>query len=226
MGNYLLVGAACLVIGFFAGFYVSNNINRNAEFQSNAAQRDAPFFNQQTQVASVKEPDSAMMSDVTETLNRARMQPDNFEAQMRAGDMYLQIQNFEKAAGFFDAAAVLKPTEYEKQVRLGNAYFDIRQYEKAETFYQQALEKKPDDTNVRTDLGTVFLERANPDYDRAIKEFQTALKLNPKHEPALYNIAVAHHRKGDARNAQKYLSELEKASSNSELTGRLKQIIK
>jgi tetratricopeptide (TPR) repeat protein len=226
MGNYLLVGAACLVIGFFAGFYVTNTLNRNADAQTAGAPNQVTSpFNQQTQVASVKEPAGALMNDVSETLNEAKNQPENFDAQMKAGDMYRQIQNFEKAAVYFDAAAVLKPTEHDKIVRLGNAFFDIRQYEKAEGFYLQALEKKPADAGVRTDLGITFMERQEPDYDRAVKEFQESLKLNSKHEPTLYNMALAYHRKGDPANAQKYLTLLEQAKPDSPLIDRLKQII-
>ncbi|HEY8561529.1 MAG TPA: tetratricopeptide repeat protein [Pyrinomonadaceae bacterium] len=229
MGKYILIGAGCLVVGFFAGFFVSNNLNRGAALQtSSGAQNPAnpPFLNQQTQVASVKESTSgAMMPDVAQTLDQAKNQPESFEAQMRAGEMYQKIQNFEKAGVYFDAAAILKPTDRAQQVRLGNAFFDIRQFEKAETFYDQALEKKPDDIAVRTDLGITFLERQNPDYDRAIKEFQESLKLNPKHEPTLYNISAAYYRKGDQENAQKYLAELEQANPKSPLIERLKQTI-
>ena len=228
MGKYLLVGAGCLIVGFFAGFFVSNNLNRNAALQTASipGQNNPPIFNQQTQVASVKEPNGAMMPDVAETLNQAKSQPENFDAQMKAGDMYRQIQNFEKAAQFYEAAAVLKPAERERQVRLGNAFFDVKQYEKAEGFYQQALEKKPDDIGVRTDLGITFVERRNPDFDRAIKEFQTSLQLNPKHEATLYNLSIAFHKKGDAANAQKYLKQLEQANPKSQLVEKLKQVIK
>jgi tetratricopeptide (TPR) repeat protein len=227
MVKYLLVAAGCLVVGFFVGFFVSNNINRNAGLQTASTQNQTnpPFLNQQTQVASVKEPNSAMLPDVAETLNQAKNQPENFEAQMKAGDLYLKIQNLEKAAGFYDAAAVLKPTEYAQIVRLGNAFFDVRHFEKAETFYSRALETKPGDIGVRTDLGITFVERQNPDYDRAIKEFQESLKLNSKHEPTLYNLSIAFHKKGDAENARKYLAQLEQANPNSPLIDKLRQII-
>jgi tetratricopeptide (TPR) repeat protein len=227
MVKYLSVAAGCLVVGFFVGFFVSNNLNRNAGLQPNIAQNqtNATFQNQQTQVASVKEPNGAMMPDIADTLNKAKNEPENFDVQMKAGDMYQKIQNFEKAAEFYETAAALKPTEYEKIVRLGNAFFDVRQFEKAEPFYQQALEKKSDDIAVRTDLGITFVERKNPDYDRAIKEFETSLQLNAKHEPTLYNLSIAHFRKGDTENAQKYLMQLEQANPNSQLIGKLKQII-
>ncbi len=187
MVKYILVGVGCLVAGFFIGFFVSNKINRSAGLQASSPQNqpNSPFLNQQTDLRGVKEPDGAMMPDVAETLNRAKNQPENFEAQMTAGELYPKIQNYEKAAGFYDAAAVLKPTEYEQIVRLGNAFFDVRQYEKAEPFYLQALEKKPDNVSVRTDLGITFVERQNPDYERAVKEFQQSLRQNAKHEPTL-----------------------------------------
>ena len=227
MGKYILVGAGCLIVGFFVGFFVSNNLNRNAALQTTAAQNpvNPPFLNQQTQVASVKEPNGAIMPDVAETLDQAKNQPENFEAQMRAGDMYQKIQNFEKAAGYYDAAAVLKPTEHAQIVRLGNAFFDIRHFEKAEAFYNLALETKPEDIAVRTDLGITFVERQNPDYSRAIKEFQESLKLNAKHEPTLYNLSVAYFRQGDAASAQKYLAQLEQANPKSPLIERLRQTI-
>jgi tetratricopeptide (TPR) repeat protein len=229
MVKYILVGAGCLIAGFFIGFFVSNNINRNAELQTTSTlnQVNPSFQNQPpTQVASVKEPNgAALMPDIAETLDQAKNQPESFDAQMKAGDLYQKIQNFEKAAGFYDAAAVLKPAEYAQIVRLGNAFFDIRQFEKAAAFYSQALETKPADIGVRTDLGITFVERPNPDYDRAIKEFQESLKLNSKHEPTLYNLSAAYHKKGDAENAQKYLAQLEQANPNSPLVGKLKQTI-
>lgn len=227
MVKYLLVGAGCLIVGFFVGFFVSNNINRSAGFQNPSAQTlpPAPLQNQQTQVASVKEPTGAMLSDVSETLEKARREPENFDAQISAGNMYAQIQRADRAREFLDAAAALKPTDYEKIVRLGNAFFDIREYERAETFYAEALEKKSDDVNVRTDFGITFAERAKPDYERALREFQTSLQIDPKHETTLYYLSLTNYRKGDQAAARKYLGELEKSSPNSRLLERLKTVI-
>jgi len=224
MGKYFLVGAGCLVAGFFIGFFVSNNINRNAALQSNPAPPNASFQNQQP-VASVKEHDGAMISDVSETLEKAKKEPENFDAQIKAGSMYAQNQRADKAVEFYNAAAALKPTEFEKIVELGNAFFDIREFERAQTFYEQALEKKTDDINLRTDLGITFVERKTPDYDRAVKIFESSIKQNPKHEPTIYYLAVANFKKGDTAAAQKYLSQLEQINPNSQLVGRLKQTL-
>ena len=92
-------------------------------------------------------------------------------------------------------------------------------------FTKQALEINPNDVGARTDFGITFVERANPDFDRAIKEFETSLKTDPKHEPTLYNLSVAYFKKGDTEKAQTALKQLETANPNSKLIERLKQIL-
>jgi tetratricopeptide (TPR) repeat protein len=79
--------------------------------------------------------------------------------------------------------------------------------------------------NVRTDLGTTFVERKNPDFDRAVKEFQISLQKNPRHEPTLYNLGVAYFKKGDSAEAQKTLRLFESINPQSELMTRLRQVI-
>nr|MBA2735957.1 tetratricopeptide repeat protein [Pyrinomonadaceae bacterium] len=86
------------------------------------------------------------------------------------------------------------------------------------------LQINPKDVNARTDLATTFVERQNPDYGRAVKEFQTALEISPKHEPTLYNLGVAFHRMGEIEKAQNTLSQLEQINANSPLAGKLRQI--
>ena len=227
MQKYILTGAGCLIVGFFIGFIVSNNINRNPNSQTNLppSQTDAPFFNQKTQVASIKEPTGAALPDVSKTLETAQKEPENFDAQMKAGLVYSKIQRADKALEYYNNAAALKPNDYEKIVLLGNSYFDIREFQKAEVFYLQAIEKRSDDISIRTDLGITFVERQNPDYDRAIKEFQTSLLMNPKHEPTLYNLAIAYFKQNDQENANKYLAQLEQSNPTSELIGKLKELL-
>ncbi len=87
------------------------------------------------------------------------------------------------------------------------------------------MAKKPADTNVRTDLGITFVERANPDLDRAVKEFETSLKSSPKHEPTLYNLGAAYFKKGSKEEANRILAQLETVNPNSPLVGRLRQIM-
>lgn len=217
-----------LVIGLIVGFFTANTINRSALNQptvaQNAPQINAPSSNVQQSVA-VQTTQNAPMPQIAETLEKAKNEPNNFEAQMKAGDMHAQIQRFDSAVEYYEKAHKIKPDDYQTIVKTGNAYFDSKQFESAEKWYLQALEKNPDDIDVRTDLGVTFVERANPDLDRAAKEFQTSLQKNPKHEPSIYNLAIAYFKKGNAEEAQKAVQKLEEINPQSQLAARLRQII-
>jgi tetratricopeptide (TPR) repeat protein len=226
--NYFLCIGGGLIAGLIIGFFAANSINRSAINQPAIAQNipatNAPISSSQPSVA-VQNTQSEMLPQVNETLEKAKNEPQNFEAQAKAGDMYAQIQKFDKAAEFYEKSHKLKPDDYQTIVNIGNVYFDLKQYETAEKWYLKALEKKPDDFNVRTDLGVTFVERANPDFDRAAREFQTSLQTNPRHEPTIYNLGVAYFKKGNLEEAQKIVQQLEAINSNSQLAARLKQII-
>jgi len=224
--NNFFFAVGGLILGLTIGFFAANSINRSAVNQQTLAQniQNAPVLPQQPSVA-VQDSQNGMMPQVTETLEKAKNEPDNFEAQTKAGDMYVQIQKFDKAVEFYEKAHQINRGDYETIVKIGNSYFDLRQFENAEKWYVQALEKNPDDINVRTDLGTTFVERKNPDFDRALKEFQTSLQKNPRHEPTLYNLGVAYFKKGSTEEAQKTLQKFEAINPQSELMIRLKQVI-
>ncbi len=223
----ILFGIIGLIVGSVIGFFAANSINRNSQQIILENQPNAPFQNQQIQTVSVKEQpmQSGMLPDIVATLDKAKTESNNFDAQMKAGDVYLQIKGFDKAVEFYEQAHRIKPEDYETIVKLGNTYFDFRKFEEAGKWYEQALSKKSSDTNVRTDLGITFVERENPDLDRAIKEFQTSLQMNPKHEPTLYNLGAAYFKKGNKDEANKILTQLETINPQSQLVGRLQQLI-
>jgi len=219
MQKNILYGIAGLILGLAIGFFGANTINRDASLpQSISAEQGMSAVGLP---ANPPNSQGGMQADVSATLQKADTEPQNFAAQMKAGDMYAQIGKFDKAIEVYKRGTALRPADYQANVVLANAYFDSRQFEEAEGFYTKALEINSKDVNARTDLGTTFVERQNPDYDRAIKEFRTALAIQPKHEPTLYYLGVAYFRKGDAEKANQALSELENINPASELIERL-----
>lgn len=232
----ILFAAVGILLGFFGGFYLANTLNRRETAKADAAQVSTskpPFLNQQTQAADIKEPhpqtgaatQGKPLPEVAEKIDKARNEPDNFDAQIDAGNLYLRIKGTDKAEEFFDRAAQTNPKQFDGIVKLGNGYFDAGKFEKAEKWYLSALDKKPEDANVRTDLGITFVERDAPEYDRAIKEFQTVLQTNPKFEAAIYNSGIAYFKKGDRARAEGFLSQLEALNPQSAATEKLRQII-
>ncbi len=73
-------------------------------------------------------------------------------------------------------------------------------------------------------MGITFVEREKPDLERAVKEFQTSLETNSKHEPTLYNLGIAYFKKGDSEKAEEALKQLEAVGGQSSLAKRLRQI--
>lgn len=223
--NSFTFGIGGLVIGLIVGFFAANSLNRGETTQT-ASTQIAP--NQIQNIVVKDQPaqnGGAMLPDVSAVIDRANNAPDDFEAQIKAGDMYQQIKGFDKAAAFYERAAQINPNDYDLIVKLGNVYFDARQFEHAAEWYERALAKRPDDANVRTDFGITFVERNNPDFDRAVSEFETSLKTNPKSEPTLYNLGAAQFKKGNREEADRALARLEAVNPNSSLVGRLRQVI-
>ncbi len=226
--NNILFGIIGLIVGLTIGFFVANSINRNSVSQTDVAAnsldnttsvldhgvKDAPVTQQ-----------TGALADVQTKLDKANNEPTNFAAQMQAGDMYAQIGKVEEAIKFYEKGVVMNPKNAEANRVLANAYFDTKQFEKAEKHYAIVLETDTKDVDARTDLATTFVERPNPDLERATKEFQKSLEINPKHEPTLYNLAVVYSRKGDAENAQKLLAQLERINASSQYVTKLKQFL-
>jgi tetratricopeptide (TPR) repeat protein len=214
--SFIIIG---LVIGFIGGFFLANKINRDAgiALPNQQTVTNSPVLpnNPQVQSAEIKDaPKGAMIPDIAEKLDKATKEPDNFDAQIAAGEMYARIKKFDKAIEFFEKANKIKPDDYKTIVKIGNANFDFNKYEVAEKWYESALKINPDDVNVRTDLGLTFYLREPKDIERAIKEYQTSLSKDPNHELTLQNLAAAQSVKGDKQGLQETLSKLEKVNPN------------
>jgi tetratricopeptide (TPR) repeat protein len=215
----IIIGVICLLVGLAGGFFTANSLNR--EQLVAAGQPNAPDPN----VGTVSVPADGMQADVNATLTAADGNPQDFAAQMKAGDMYAQIGRFEKAVEFYKRGVLINPSNFQANVVLANALFDSQKFEEAESYYSKALQIDPSNVNARTDLGATFVERPKPDYDRAIAEFRAVRQANPTHLPSLYYLGIATLRKGDKTGADQILKELEKAGPTSELVGKLRQNI-
>jgi tetratricopeptide (TPR) repeat protein len=211
-----------LVVGLVIGFVGANSINKSAYEKQPAPVSSAtgapngnpalPPDHPPLGTISGEAPNkpSAPRPEVMAAIDKAKAQPQNYEAQMTAADLYYQIERFDDAAKFYETAAKLKPSESEPMIKAGNAYQDGEKYEEAEKWYLKALEKEPKNVNVRSDLGLTFFLREPPNIDRAIKEYKTSLTIEPNHEITLQNLAVAYRKKNDTENLNATLERLKK----------------
>lgn len=216
------------IVGLFAGliigFMFANSINQNAYLATGTpGPGGAPL--PQGHPPTGQGGQGGSIAEVQQAIEKARAETDNFEAQVRAAELFYQIQRFEGAIEFLERASKIKPDDHDTTVNLANAYFDAGRYENAEKTYIAALAKKPDDANVRADLGLTFVFRPQPDYDRAIQEFNRVLEKDPKHIQALQNLTVAYTKKRDAAKATATLARLEEADATNTAIGRLREDI-
>jgi cytochrome c-type biogenesis protein CcmH/NrfG len=80
------------------------------------------------------------------------------------------------------------PKDAAALIELGNIYFDASQWSDAISYYSRALDVTPHDPDVRTDRGIAYFYTG--DADLALKEFDRALKDDPRHVQTLFNVGV------------------------------------
>jgi tetratricopeptide (TPR) repeat protein len=205
-----------LLLGVIVGFTVANTINQKASVRP-ASVAESGIQSEQLPPDHPALPSNAVggqqqggaLPEVQQAIQRAKDQPNNFDAQMEAASLFTQINRYDDALQYLTQANKLKPDNYEAIVALGNTNFDAHNYDLAQKWYEQALAKKADDINVRTDYGLSLMFGNQADYDRAIAEFQESLQKDPNHQPTLQNLVVALSQKGDAAGAETMLHRLE-----------------
>ena len=213
-----------LLAGLIIGFMFANSVNQSA-VKPVAATTTSQNQNVPPGHPEIGSTNGAMQPQVQAAIEAAKQNPNDFDAQIKAAEMYYQIQKFDGAVEFLKQANKLKPDDYETIVNLGNAYFDANNYPEAEKSYSAALFQKPDDVNVRTDLGLTFIFRDPPNYERAVQEFTRSLQTDPNHVQTLQNLTVAYTKKGDAAKAKETLAKLEGIDASNASIQKLREEI-
>ena len=246
----LIVGALGVVLGFLAGFFLANSINRAEQdkLRAEAATTRAGGAAQGT--GSTKgQKGSAPGGELSQTLSEEQIQnavkkadqsPQEPELQKKVGQgLMLYASETGNASYLLDGARILKraheldPKDYKTTVLAGDAQFlverqgngDPKLIAEARKLYEEALASKPDDAVVRTKLGLTYFYDQPPNPQRAISEYRRALQTDQRQEMSLQSLVAALIETGALDEAARRLDELAKVNpSNAELSGLRAQL--
>lgn len=153
-----------ILLGFIVGFMFASSMSQKmASQQATAASQGMPADHPPVAGSggqSGQDP-QAVREQVAASLEKARSEPNNFEAQVKAAELYYQIQRYDQAIEFLLKANQLKPTDYRTVVILGMVNLDAGHYDTAEKWYRAAMKMKSDDVMVLAGLAAATLERGD-----------------------------------------------------------------
>lgn len=217
-----LIGIIGLLAGVIIGYVGSNYINK----AYGPGAPEAASTGAELPAGHPSTGENSSDGGAMEAIEKARRDPNDFEAQIQAANLSKQINRNEQALEFLNAAQKIKPNDFDLLVNLGNTTFDLRQYETAEQWYRKALAVKPNEVVVIMDLGLTYFLRQPRDIDRAIAEYRRALAIDAGHEKTLQNMIAALIEKGDKGQARQYLSRLEQVNPSNQAIAQFKDLVR
>lgn len=162
----LLFAIIGILLGFICGFMLASSMSQKmvttTAGQSNNQQlpADHPPIGGGAGAGAATNP-AAMQAEVTASIQKARNEPKNFDAQLKAAELFYQIQRYDEAIEFLLKANQIKPTDYQTLVFLGMVNLDAGHYETAEKWYTAAMKIKQDDVMVLSGMAYSSLQRGD-----------------------------------------------------------------
>lgn len=151
---------------------------------------------------------AATNADAQKAMEAADAKQGDFKLQMQAAETFYRLKAYDKAALYLDRALKLRPRDPAALALAGNAKYDAGDYSAAASFYERALAVEPNNADVRADLGNTYSQRRPPDLRRAVEEYRRAVRINPRHEVALQNMASVAVQLGDKAAAREAVEQL------------------
>ncbi len=158
----ILFGIIGILLGFIVGFMFASSMSQKMQTASASMSQGLPSDHPpvDSQNAGGANPDQ-VRAQVTADIEKARNEPKNFDAQMKAAGHFYRIGRFDQAIEFLLKANQLKPTDYNTVVTLAVVNLDAKHYEPAEKWYRAALKMKQDDVMVLAGLAETTLQKGD-----------------------------------------------------------------
>ena len=157
----LLFAVIGVLLGFIVGFMFASSMSQKAaQTQMAGASQNLPADHPPVGAQNAGDP-AAQRQQVMAQIEKARNEPQNFEAQMAAAQLYYQIQRYDQAIEFLLKANQLKPTDFDAVSALGVVNLEAGHFDQAEKWYRAALKMKSDSEQVLAGLTEATLQQGN-----------------------------------------------------------------
>jgi tetratricopeptide (TPR) repeat protein len=168
----------------------------------------------------------AGMASVRDTIERAKNNPTDFDAQVAAARMFDQIGRVKEEIPFLEQAYKADRSQAVSMnipPYLAEFYSSEKDYQNAEKWYRAQLDAKPNDTEITIELGATFIDREPPNPDKAIDYLQSVLKSSPTNAHALVHLTQAYLLKKDARAAEDSLARARQSDPGNKMIPELEK---
>ena len=176
----LLFAIIGVLFGFIVGFLFASTMNQRYGPGAPPVSSSAALPSDHPPVGPSAPASGNMQAEVTAQIEKARKEPNNFEAQIKAAELYYQIQRFDPAIELLLRANQLKPDDYQTLVALGLVNLDAGHYDVSEKWYKAALMKKSDDVVTLSGLAAATLGKG--DAKAAAQAIANLEKVDPTSE--------------------------------------------
>jgi tetratricopeptide (TPR) repeat protein len=219
--NKYLAGLIGLAIGFGFAFYFTQKLNKEGSSVASG------------QAAGMPGPagapgQQAMMGQVQQTIERARGNPKDFQAQVEAAKVFHQIGRDAETIDYLEKAYAIDPmkfSELKADSFIGQYYFEQKKYSESEMWFNRAIKADPGEPDLYVALAETYVEREPPSPDKAIEQIQLALKLDGKNGHALRHLVEAYALKKDARAAEQTFNRLKETDPSNDGISKLEGMV-
>jgi len=182
----LLFAVIGILFGFIVGFMFASSMNQKygPGVQTATAGQSLPSDHPPIGANSGGDASAMqrMQGEVTASIEKARNEPKNFEAQLKAAELYYQIQRYDQSIEYLLKANELNPTDYQTVVNLGMVNLDAGHYDTAEKWYRAAMKMKADDVMVLAGMAETMLQKGDA------KEAEDAIAKLEKVDPTSQDL--------------------------------------
>ena len=169
-GNVILIGLACLLVGFILGATA-------AILKTTKANKIAGPSEESQRVASVDREEEIKLFKAA-----LEKDPKDLSTLIELGNAYFDTDRHQEAIEVYSKALAIDPKNADARTDLGIIYRKLKQFDKAIEAFRQAAQDQPMHVNSRFNLGIVMKYDKN-DLQGAIQAWEEFLKLETLLDP-------------------------------------------